>query len=136
MRQGGLVLGAGLILVAACAHRPAAPPLEPAGGGAPAGGDPASGPDAGLTRVELEGLPVDSVEAPTANPASPTTGDGGAARVAEGEAVPDAGLVDSPLPLSYPVPIDDPGGQALAPLYTALARAERGEGQARLLFYG
>jgi lysophospholipase L1-like esterase len=41
-----------------------------------------------------------------------------------------------PLPLSYPIPMDDPGGQALAPLYAALARAEHGEGQARLLFYG
>lgn len=34
------------------------------------------------------------------------------------------------------IPLYDPSGQALAPLYRALRRAEAGEGQAHILFYG
>lgn len=38
--------------------------------------------------------------------------------------------------LSTTISIEDPSGRALAPLHAALRRAERGEGVARLLFYG
>ncbi len=34
------------------------------------------------------------------------------------------------------VPMEDPSGRALDPLYAALARAARGEGTARIVFYG
>jgi lysophospholipase L1-like esterase len=35
-----------------------------------------------------------------------------------------------------PIPIHDPSGRAMAALHAALQRAERGQGQARLAFYG
>jgi hypothetical protein len=38
--------------------------------------------------------------------------------------------------IAHRVAIEDPSGHALDPLYAALHRAERGDGQARLLFYG
>lgn len=38
--------------------------------------------------------------------------------------------------LGRPIELYDPSGLALAPLYRALRRAEAGEGQARLVFYG
>jgi lysophospholipase L1-like esterase len=39
-------------------------------------------------------------------------------------------------PLWTPVPIVDPSARALAAFHAALQRAERGEGQARIVFYG
>ena len=38
--------------------------------------------------------------------------------------------------LGHDLAIEDPSGHALAPFYTALRRAEAGEGQAHVLFYG
>jgi len=42
----------------------------------------------------------------------------------------------APEALGVDVPIEDPSGRALAKLRSALRRARRGEGRARLLFYG
>ncbi|MGD8859337.1 MAG: GDSL-type esterase/lipase family protein [Myxococcales bacterium] len=39
-------------------------------------------------------------------------------------------------PLGGAIPIEDPGGHALDAFHTALQRAERGEGKARIAFYG
>ncbi len=39
-------------------------------------------------------------------------------------------------PLGHPISIEDPSGHALDALYAALRRAERGDGQAHLVFYG
>jgi lysophospholipase L1-like esterase len=39
-------------------------------------------------------------------------------------------------PLGGPTPIEDPSGHAFDALYAALHRAQRGEGQARIVFYG
>ncbi|HEY8430267.1 MAG TPA: GDSL-type esterase/lipase family protein [Sandaracinaceae bacterium] len=51
---------------------------------------------------------------------------------------PDAAEPGEPAPVVFGEEIDlyDPSGRALAPLYRALRRAEAGEGQARILFYG
>lgn len=53
--------------------------------------------------------------------------------LAPGAAAADDG---APPPLGAALPIEDPSGVALDALHEALARAGRGEGQARLLFFG
>lgn len=45
-------------------------------------------------------------------------------------------LAPAPDALGVTTPIEDPSGHALDALHAALSRADRGEGQARLLFYG
>jgi lysophospholipase L1-like esterase len=88
------------------------------------------------TAAPSPSVPADA-PAPAGSAASPLlaaqgVGMGGVALTVVAPAEP----AEPPPPLHFPTPIDDPSGRALAPLHAALARAERGEGQARLLFYG